>query len=121
MLKVDFVHSGLLTMSVWDMSNKITIAIAIIAIIAVITAAIAGIPVLAKKKHMTAYELGSHDADPSTCINSHDCDLYITKLGKGFADHSKEFNKNYIKGFCAAGDGGSDADEATFDCSRDNK
>jgi hypothetical protein len=63
-------------------------------------------------------ERGAHDA---TCDGS-DCHLYITQSGKGFDDHSPEFNKNYIQGFCAAthNQGGSDADDATFDCNNDN-
>jgi hypothetical protein len=76
------------------------------------------------KKHKTgtsAIELGAHDATQCTTQDENNCGpLYITQPGKGFADHSKEFNKNYIKGYCAAGEGGSDADEATFDSSRDN-
>jgi len=48
--------------------------------------------------------------------------LYIAQPGKGFDDHSPEFNKKYIKGWCAAthNQGGSDADEATFDCNNGN-
>lgn len=62
-------------------------------------------------------ERGAHDA---TCDGS-DCHLYIT-VRKGFDDHSPEFNKNYMNGFCAAthNQGGSDADDATFDCNNDN-
>jgi hypothetical protein len=44
----------------------------------------------------------------------------IMQPGKGFAFHSMEFNRNYIKGFCAVGGGGSNTEEATFDCSREN-
>ena len=73
---------------------------------------------ITKKKYKRAYELGKQDAncDPSNCH------LYITQPGKGFGDHSTEFNKKYIKGWWAAAhnQGGSDADEATFDCNNDN-
>lgn len=78
-----------------------------------------------KHKHAvgtSAEERGAHDATQCTTQDENNCGpVYITQPGKGFADHSKDFNRNYIKGFCAAGGGGSDADEATFDCSRDNK
>jgi hypothetical protein len=66
-------------------------------------------------------ERGAHDATQCTTDDGANCGhLYITQPGKGFADHSEKFNKNYIKGFCAAGAGGSDADQATFDCEGDN-
>ena len=78
------------------------------------------------KKHPTgssAIERGAHDATQCTTQDENNCGpLYITQPDKGFADHSKEFNKNYIKGFCAVSgpNTGSDADQATFDCNRDN-
>jgi len=83
--------------------------------------------VMAKKHHDTgtsAIERGAHDATQCTTQDENNCDpLYITQPGKGFAFHSKEFNRNYIKGFCAAAGEhtSSDTNEATFDCSRDNK
>jgi hypothetical protein len=45
-------------------------------------------------------------------------DWYITQTGKGFAFHTKEFNRGYVDGFCSiTGSGaGSDANEATFQC-----
>ena len=46
-------------------------------------------------------------------------DWYITQPGKGFAFHTQEFNKGYVDGFCSVSNGGSDADEATFECSTD--
>ncbi|HEY7571955.1 MAG TPA: hypothetical protein VH796_11365 [Nitrososphaeraceae archaeon] len=105
-----------------DRTNKIGLAIAIIAVVAVMTS-LSATQAVAKKHHdddkptgSSAMERGAHDA---TC-NSDDCSLYITQPGKGFGDHSSEFNHNYIKGYCAAGGGGSDADQATFDCNRDN-
>ena len=71
---------------------------------------------MAKKKHKSAAELGAHDANPGNCTGPNDCHLYITQPGKGFNDHSEQFNKNYINGYCAGGGGGSDADQATFTC-----
>ncbi len=50
---------------------------------------------ITKKKYKSAYELGKQDAN---CDTSAGCHLYITKPGKGFKDHSPEFNHNYIKG-----------------------
>ena len=52
---------------------------------------------ITKKKHKIAYELSKQDAN---CDTSAGCHLYITKPGKGFKDHSPEFNHNYIKGVC---------------------
>jgi hypothetical protein len=121
-LKEDLVHSGLLTMSVWDMSNKLTLAIALIAVVGVMTAVVSTDHVMAKKKHKSddssAFSRGA--ADAAKCAVQACGHLYITQPGKGFGDHSEKFNKNYINGACAAGMGGSDADEATFSCSRDN-
>lgn len=74
------------------------------------------VQVQAKKHHdddnnkptgSSAMERGAHDA---TCGTDDNCDhLYMNQPGKGFEDHSKKFNKNYIKGFCAA-DGSEDTD-----------
>jgi nitrate reductase cytochrome c-type subunit len=108
-------------MSVWDMSNKLTLVIALIAVVTVMTAVVSTEQVMAKKHKDketggSAMERGAADA---TCGQDNDCDhLYITQPGKGFGDHSKEFNHNYIKGRCAAAHNkfSSDADEATFDC-----
>jgi hypothetical protein len=99
--------------------NIITISIAILAIIAVMTAVVLTEHVMAKKKHKSAFELGQQDAN---CDTSAGCHPYITQPGKGFMFHSKEFNKNYIKGACQGQpDGvGSDADEATYTCGDDN-
>ena len=105
------------------MKNLITLAVLVVMVVSIATATVATEKVMAKK-HKTgtsAVERGAHDATQCTTQDESNCGyLYITQPGKGFADHSKEFNKNYIKGYCAAGGGGSDADEATFDCSRDN-
>jgi hypothetical protein len=101
-LKVDLVHSGLLTMSAWDMSNKLTMVIAIIAIITVMTAATAGTQVLAKKhpKGTSAEERGAHDGSQFTTTSDSCEPMYINQPGKGFEFHSDKFNKNFIKGFC---------------------
>jgi hypothetical protein len=107
------------------MKNLITLAVLIAMVVSIATATVATETVMAKK-HKTgtsAVERGAHDATQCTTQDESNCgSLYITQPGKGFADHSKEFNKNYIKGFCAASgpNTGSDADEATFDCNRDN-
>ena len=75
-----------------------------------------------KLKHAvgtSAEERGAHDATQCTTQDENNCGpLYITQPGKGFADHSKEFNRNYMKGFCKdkQDGGGSDADQATFRC-----
>lgn len=69
-----------------------------------------------KSDDSSAFNRGAADAAKCAADN---CDnMYITHPGKGFGDHSSEFNHNYIKGFCAAGGGGSDADQATFDCQK---
>jgi hypothetical protein len=92
-------------------------AILVVMIASIATATVATESVMAKKKHKTAYELGMHDADPANCTGPDNCHLYITKPGKGFNDHSSEFNNNYIKGWCdKAPNTGSDADPATFNC-----
>jgi hypothetical protein len=101
--------------------------IALISVVAVMASvSLMAVQVQAKKHHdddkptgSSAMERGAADA---TCSEDNNCDhLYITQPGKGFGDHSPEFNHNYIKGWCAAAHGGgSDADEATFDCNRDN-
>ena len=109
------------------MENKLGITISLIAIVAVMTTvAMSQLAVMAKKHHETgssAMERGAHDATQCTTQDENNCGpLYITQPGKGFANHSPEFNKNYIKGFCAAAGShtSSDADQATFDCSKDN-
>jgi|1186.fasta_scaffold322516_1 hypothetical protein len=105
------------------MKNLITLAVLILMVVSIATATIATETVMAKKYKTgtSAVERGAHDATQCTTQDESNCSpLYIEQPGKGFADHSKEFNKNYIKGYCAAGGGGSDADETTFDCSRDN-
>ena len=77
-------------------------------IVGIATATVATETVLAKKHHdeltgTSAVERGAHDATQCTTQDESNCGSpYITQPGKGFADHSKEFNKNYIKGFCAA-------------------
>jgi hypothetical protein len=48
-------------------------------------------------------------------------DWYITQPGKGFAFHTQDFNNGYVNGFCSVSNGGSDADQATFDCSEATK
>jgi hypothetical protein len=101
-----------------EKTNKLGLAIAIIAVVGVMTSLSATqVQVQAKKHHSDdsrAFNRGAADAAKCAADN---CDnMYITSPGKGFGDHSPEFNHNYIKGFCAAGGGGSDADQATFDC-----
>jgi len=71
--------------------------------------------IYAKKKHKSAEKIGEED---SQSCNNNDCKgLYISQPGKGFGDHSPEFNHNYIKGFCKhqPPGTGSDEDQATFD------
>lgn len=79
------------------------------------TATIASIMILANQAYAaspydTGYSHGQSDAhkDPSQ--------WYILQPGKGFGFHTKAFNDGYIAGFCAAGGGGSDANQATFSC-----
>lgn len=108
------------------MNNVITLAVLVVMVVGIATTTVAMETVMAKKHETgtSAVERGAHDATQCTTQDESNCgSLYITQPGKGFADHSKEFNKNYIKGWCAASGShsGSDADQATFDCSRDNK
>ncbi len=68
-------------------------------------------------------ERGAHDTTQCTTQDESNCGPpYITQSGKGFTDHSKEFKKNYIKGACEGQPDavGSDLDEATYTCGRDN-
>jgi hypothetical protein len=69
------------------------------------------------KKHNTAFEQDTDDADLANSTGPDNCHLYIHS-DNSFAQHSKEFNKNYIKGNCDHSPlcNGSEADEATFDC-----
>ena len=69
------------------------------------------------KKHKTAFEQGTDDADLANCTGPDNCHLYIHS-GNRFAQHSKEFNGNYINGICdhSPPSSGSDADETTFEC-----
>ncbi len=43
---------------------------------------------------------------------------YILQPGKGFAHHTKQFDRGYVTGWCAVNPifSGSDADEASFNC-----
>lgn len=105
------------------MNKTITLAILIVMVVGIATAAtVSTESAIAKKKHKTGDSSGfSRGAADAAKCNVQDCaHLYITGKDKGFVDHSEKFNKNYINGFCAAGGGGSDADEATFDCNKDN-
>jgi len=67
----------------------------------------------------SGFQHGAADGRDS-CQHSDGCHWYILQPGKGFAFHSKEFNQGYVDGLCTTGHGGSDADEATFDCPSDN-
>ena len=87
------------------MKNLITLAVFVVMIVSIATATVATETVLAKK-HKTgtsAVERGAHDATQCRTQDESNCGSpYITQPGKGFANHSKEFNKNYIKGFCGS-------------------
>ncbi len=99
------------------MKNLIALTILIVMVAGIATATVATETVMAKKHKpgTSAVERGVHDAQDS-CQHSDGCHWYILGKHKGFGDHSSEFNKNYLKGFCAADGGGSDADQATFSC-----
>jgi hypothetical protein len=69
--------------------------------------------------YQSGFNHGVSDGNDS-CRHSDGCHWYILEPGKGFAFHLKEFNRGYVDGFCTTGHGGSDAEEATFDCSSNN-
>jgi hypothetical protein len=55
-----------------------------------------------------------------SCLHPDGCHWYILQPGKGFADHTKEFIRGYIAGWCQSSPsgGGSDADQARFECGK---
>jgi hypothetical protein len=66
--------------------------------------------------YQSGYEHGIGDAKKS--VNE---TWYILQPGKSFAFHTDKFNQGYVDGYCSiAGKGaGSDADQATWECSLD--
>lgn len=66
------------------------------------------------KEYKSGFKHGVSDGKKD--CSSGKCNWYILK-GKGFKDHSSDFNKGYVDGFCSVSSAGSDADKATFDCS----
>jgi hypothetical protein len=102
------------------MKNNICLAISLIAIIAVLVTAStqSGLTAVAKKhKSDDSSGFNRGAADAAKC-KTDNCDkAYMSQPGKGWDDHSKEFNKNYAKGFCAAGGGDDDiVDGGVVDC-----
>ena len=77
------------------------------------------ISVQAKKHHKSDDSSGfSRGAADAAKCNTDNCDTaYMNQHGKGWDNHSNEFNKNYAKGFCAA-KGGEDniIDRGVVDC-----
>ena len=70
---------------------------------------------------LTAYQSGfQHGVSDGkdSCLHPDGCHWYILQPGKGFADHSKEFIRGYINGWCLSSPpgGGADADQASFEC-----
>ena len=98
-----------------QLEMKRTIYVAAILAVLIIATSPAIMNVMAKKKHLTAEELGRQDGADS-CQHEDGCHWYILGKDKGFAHHTEEYNNNNVNGFCETGHGSSDADEATFDC-----
>jgi hypothetical protein len=73
--------------------------------------------VLAATPYNTGFSHGVSDANKAN-QGLGGSDWYITEPGKGFGDHTPEFNKGYVDGFCsvASSGQGSDADQASFTC-----
>ena len=71
--------------------------------------------VYALSDYDSGYKHGLTDGKDD-CTDS--CHWYILQQGKGFAFHSKEFNRGYVAGWCSVNPimSGSDADEASFNC-----
>jgi hypothetical protein len=95
-------------------------AISLIAVVAVITAMSAHMPAeVMAKKHKSDDSSGFNRgaADAAKC-KTDNCDkAYMSQPDKGWDNHSNEFNKNYAKGFCAAGGGDDDeVDGGVVDC-----
>lgn len=69
--------------------------------------------------YQDGYSHGLADGNDN-CQDKDGCHWYILEPGKGFGFHTREFNQGYIDGFCSLNPNtGSDADEATWDCTRD--
>ena len=57
-----------------------------------------------------------HGVSDGNIANQGSSNWYILQPGKGFGHHTQEFINGYVAGFCSVSTGGSDADQATFDC-----
>jgi hypothetical protein len=77
--------------------NKTTFVINIVLMATAMMYILYAIEYASAKKHKTAYKQGKHYADLVNCTGPDNCHLYIHS-GNRFAQHSNEFNKNYIKG-----------------------
>lgn len=99
------------------MKGTLAVVIVAIALVALVpTAAMATSSSSASSAYESGFSHGVHDGKDS-CTHPDGCHWYILQPGKGFAFHSKEFNRGYVDGFCSVAPGrGSDADEATFSC-----
>jgi hypothetical protein len=70
--------------------------------------------------YQSGFSHGLSDGKDS-CLHIDGCHWYILQPDKGFADHSNEFIRGYIAGWCLHNPigGGSDADQARFECGKD--
>jgi hypothetical protein len=87
----------------------VAVAVTIVSLVVILNA---GSALAASSGYESGYNHGVSDAKSSG-------QMYISQPGKGFEFHSKQFVKGYIDGWCATtGGGSSDADQASFDCSK---
>jgi hypothetical protein len=105
------------------MKTIVAVAISLALLMTLGQSAIASTDLPSAKVPQAAYESGySHGISDGkdNCQHKDGCHWYILEPGKGFGFHTKDFNQGYIDGFCSLNPNtGSDADEATWDCTRD--